>query len=110
MDTTTTNETKHSTPAFKKSLVVLGVGPDQDWKIIFCLGVFLAIVTIILNIILFWHLDKKEVFVSGTNPSETSLSLDLDALKRTIDYYEDKAALFEQIQDDSSSLIPDPSL
>ena len=103
------------TPMHKKldlnlhiELFKLGENQESDWKIISLSTAVLATLIIALSVFTFIKIDKGEIFSANEAVVESS-GLDLNLLKETVSYYENKKLEFERIK----SLKPvgvDPSL
>ena len=94
---------------FKESHLNLGRGPERDWKIIFISIIILALVAISLSVYIFIKIDKGEIFVVRQSEEDKAKSLDISLLKKTVSYYQDKAAKFERMKKERST-VADPSI
>ena len=103
-------ETK-ATPIAKapKRRFSLGSGPAADWKLIFLCGVLLLIAFAAIDALIFVRFRSEEPAAASSDGSRT---LDLDALRKTTSYYQNKKAQFDKIVGGTATgTIPaDPSL
>ena len=83
--------------------------PDADWKVIFIGTVSLIVFVSILNLVVFVRVDKGKFFVGEEVITET-LTLNTEKLKKTLTYYQNKAAEFKRFTSGGATVIVDPSL
>ncbi|MEK7177014.1 MAG: hypothetical protein AAB719_01850 [Patescibacteria group bacterium] len=89
-------------------LFKFGKSQEGDWKIISLSTAVLAVLIIALSIFTFIKIDKGEIFSANESVSENG-GLDLNLLKETASYYENKKLEFERIKSSNPTGI-DPSL
>ena len=90
---------------------VYGTGPEADWRVLLVSAIILTIVTIIVNIFVFIKIDKGEIFVVKDFEDGEVRSLDVEKLKSTVSYYNNKALKFEGILNGiDRATVVDPSL
>ena len=82
--------------------------PDADWRIIFVSVVVFAVLVCALNVVVLMKVNRGEIFTVGGGADEVQLSLNVEELKATVKYYQNKALEFNRIKN-STSTIPDPS-
>lgn len=87
----------------------LGKGPERDWKLIFSSAILLTVFVIGLSFYMFIRIDKGEIFVVERRDDREGRILDVDKLRATVDYYQDKAQEFERLKSQVTQ-SPDPSL
>ena len=96
---------------FKKgrSLLSFGLSPHRDWKIILSTCIILSLLLLSFSFLV-W---KKASGVKVTESSQEELmklnTLNVELLRRTVLYYEEKANTLEEIKS-KRSIISDPSL
>jgi|SRR3989338_7295529 len=86
-----------------------GTSPEADWKIIFISALLLAVLVIVLSVFIFIKIDKGEIFVVEKLVGEKKNTLDLNVLRETVSYYQNKALEFESIKNTKTPSV-DPSL
>ncbi len=87
-----------------------GAGPESDWKIIIVSTTFIIFITILLNIFVFFQVDKGEIFVINEPEQLGERTLNLEILRETVLYYQNKAAEFEKTRSAPITGLVDPSL
>lgn len=91
------------------SMLNLGSGPKADWRAIFVSTAVLIVLVSLLNAYMFFKVDKSEIFVVE-EPTGEENTLDLEKLKETTRYYQNKAMEFERIKKATNTPVVDPSL
>lgn len=86
-----------------------GTGPEADWKVIFVSTLILTAFVGALNIIMFIGIDKGEIFVID-EPAEVENTFDINKLRETSLYYQNKAQEFDKIVRGVRPALVDPSL
>lgn len=86
----------------------LGRGVEASWKIILLSTIILTVFVIALGVYMYIKIDKGEVFSSEKAPEEKAV-LDINLLRKTISYYQNKAFEFENIDSKNVGVV-DPSL
>jgi hypothetical protein len=96
---------------FKKDGKIFGFGtsPEADWKIILVSTTILLVGVLALCAFIFIKIDKGEIFVVKKPTDETEKTLDINLLKETIIYYQNRKAEFDRVK---GTVVPalDPSL
>jgi hypothetical protein len=87
-----------------------GTSPEADWKIIFISGMTLAFIVIALSAYMFIKINKGEIFVADPSVDVKKNALDVDALRETVSYYQNKALEFERIKSVTTTEMIDPSI
>lgn len=87
-----------------------GDSPDADWKTIFLLTITFIVIVSVWNVVTYFKV-KGEILTFEEDSGET-LTLDLEALRDTVRYYESKSIEFERIKEGSSTntAVTDPSV
>ncbi len=75
-----------------------GTSVGADWKIILSSTLALSFLVIILSIYMFIKIDKREVFVVEKPEEMGNKDLNLEVLRDTVIYYQNKAVEFERIK------------
>lgn len=86
-----------------------GADPKTDWKIIFISTVILVVSVVVFSVYMFVKIDKGEIFLVEKTGVEQERVLDIDLLKETVNYYQNKAFEFERIKNAKTKAV-DPSL
>lgn len=86
-----------------------GESPDADWKVILIATLVLMILVSAWNTFSYLDISKGDTVVSEETNGEGQL-LDVEALKDTVNYYQDKALNFEKIKNGEGEAIVDPSI
>ena len=106
---------KNLASIFKKSrsqdagpLFGFGTSAQADWKIIFFSTLVFILIVSILNLALFVQINRGEIFVIEEKDNAPQHTLDLEKLRETNAYYQNKALGFERIKKATSTPITDP--
>lgn len=81
-----------------RQLLSLGTSAGTDWKIILTSTLILSVLVIVLSIYMFIKIDKREVFVVEKPEDLGDKNLNLNVLRETVSYYQNKALEFERIK------------
>lgn len=92
-----------------EKLFKFGLSPESDWKKILIITITLSVLVSVLNVIMFLQVDKGEIFTIDPQNSEDSLTLDINELEETTEYYQNKALEFEKIKNGATAGV-DPSV
>ena len=92
----------------KSPKFTFGTGPEADWKIIFISAITLVVLAITLSIYMYIKIDKGEIFTIDKTKEGEKHVLNIDLLKETVSYYQDKYLKFESIDRVNTSIV-DPS-
>lgn len=95
--------------SFGGRLFGFGTSPESDWKVIFISSVVLTIAVIAGSVFMFIKIDKGEIFVSKGFSSQEENTLDIELLRETVSYYQNKIIEFEENGNLSLPTV-DPSL
>jgi hypothetical protein len=87
-----------------------GISPEADWKIIFVSTIVLVGLVTILNFFIFVKMNRGEIFVIEDNGEAEIATLDMEKIKTTASYYQDKEAEFQKWRNGVNTVIVDPSL
>lgn len=93
----------------EKSSLSFGHGPEADWKLILVSTIVLVVFVSICNLVIFLRINR-EVLVVENGVGETEATLDLNRLKSTLRYYQNKEVEFEKIKAGAVPSVIDPSL
>jgi len=85
-----------------------GKSPEADWKTILLSTVFLTLLIIVFSVYMYIKIDKGEIFASNKSAGTDEVILDVNLLKETVSYYQNKALEFESINKASTPYV-DPS-
>lgn len=99
---------KRINKAISDKIPRFGISPESDWKIISVSTVLLAILVVILSVFVFIKIDKGEIFLTEKTVGFQEKAVDPKILNQTVDYYEAKAALFDEVLREGTG-VPDPS-
>lgn len=95
----------------KKHYPSFGTGPDADWKVILLSSIALLVVIIALDLKIFFAINSESIGRDDIAVEETEAVLNLNKLKKTVEYYQAKETQFELIRNGTAtSTIVDPSL
>ena len=87
-----------------------GTSPQADWRVIFFTSVGVAVLVSIINIAMFIGIDRGEIFVTQNPQTEGNKTLDIEKLKSTNRFYQNKATEFEKIKSGTRTSLVDPSI
>ncbi|MDO8565295.1 MAG: hypothetical protein Q7R67_01590 [bacterium] len=85
-------------------------GPEKDWKIIFMSAIFLTLLSIVVNLLIFIKVDKGEIFVVEAPGQSGERTLNPETLRETVRYYQAKAEEFQTLQSAPATGLVDPSI
>jgi hypothetical protein len=95
----------------KSGIPAFGQSPEGDWRIIFTVAALVALLGIAVNVFIFIKIDKGEIFVVDNLATEGGNTLDVAELEETVNYYQNKQAVFENLlRSSSTTAVVDPSL
>ncbi len=86
-----------------------GVSPNADWKVLFVCMILLLIIVSSLGTYLFVKINNGSLFTVKTQTQSVAPKINTDQLRRTLQYYDERAKTLEDIKKNKVS-IPDPSL
>jgi hypothetical protein len=84
--------------------------PDADWKVIFTGTVLLVLFASMLNLAVFVRIDKGKLFATEEEAAAEIPTIDTEELKKTLTYYQNKAAEFRRLTGGGATVVVDPSL
>ena len=71
---------------------------DRDWNSIITVALFVAVVLSVLSYTMFLRISREYISSSENPASEEVISFDQDALRQTVDFYENKAINLENLK------------
>ncbi len=83
-------------------------GPDSDWRLIFWVFGVLTVLVLSGGLYIFFAVQSNTIFTIEPDQNSVSPHLNVTTLQRTVDYYQNKGADFNNIQV-SKEVVKDPS-
>jgi hypothetical protein len=100
---------KQKIRALIESIKMIGTDPYIDWRVIVIVSLCGVCITAAFSVYVYREINRESFFVVLPEDKGKIDTIDRDAMKNIIDYYEARKVMFEDIKKHSVQL-PDPSI
>jgi len=91
------------------SFLGFGLSPHRDWRIVLTGFAILVLLVLGMSSLVFYRTNSNSGSAGVQVESSPRNTLNLERLKKTVDYYKDKETKFEEIKSTKGNLL-DPSI